>query len=233
MTFSDMAKSLFLLSMRVCLLALGLSGGVGSMRAAKVGDTLEAVLAEKGKPVSRAELGDAVILNYPDMSIHLRQGAVTEVKAKSAVRPIPPKPTAAPKKPASLAAGSKLGPVTSGWLTSFPQAREEAKASGRRILLFFTGSDWSEPSKKLKSEVLDTPQFMAYAEEKLILVEFDFPKAQSISPDLRQQTVEMAQAFGVRAFPTLVVLGPDLKPLASYGYEEGGPAGYIASIEGL
>ena len=62
------------------------------------------------------------------------------------------------------------------WQTDYARALEKAKAENKRVLLDFTGSDWCGPCIELRKRVLSRPDFAAYAEKNLILVEIDYPK---------------------------------------------------------
>jgi len=69
------------------------------------GDTYEKVLAEKGKPKSQAEVGKNRILNYPDVTIQLRDNIVTTIKWQkepppARAEPTPPPPATPSPEPA-------------------------------------------------------------------------------------------------------------------------------------
>jgi len=49
--------------------------------AAKIGDTYEQVIAEKGHPKTQVEAGPRRVLQYPDMSIVLKNGLVTTIRS--------------------------------------------------------------------------------------------------------------------------------------------------------
>jgi len=63
------------------------------------------------------------------------------------------------------------------WLTSWDAAAKQSKATGRPILMDFTGSDWCIWCKRLKSEVFDTDEFKKWASQKVVLLEVDFPQS--------------------------------------------------------
>ncbi|MGL4631477.1 MAG: thioredoxin family protein [Leadbetterella sp.] len=66
--------------------------------------------------------------------------------------------------------------ISNGWGTDFDQAKKQAKAQKKPILLNFSGSDWCKTCMNLKQKVLGTQEFLNYATTKLILVNADFPK---------------------------------------------------------
>ena len=67
------------------------------------------------------------------------------------------------------------------WLTDVHAALNKAAAEHKYVLLDFTGSDWCGWCKKLKAEVFDQPEFIAFAKDNLVLVEVDFPRQKQLS----------------------------------------------------
>ena len=123
---------------------------------------------------------------------------------------------------------------SSGWLSDYQKAQQEAKASNKFLLLDFTGSDWCGWCKKFDREILSQSQFKDYARENLVLVELDFPRAKPQSTELRKQNQELAQQYQVQGFPTIVVLNGDGRKVWQYdGYFPDGPAAFVALLEKL
>jgi len=63
-----------------------------------------------------------------------------------------------------------------GWNTNFSQAKTQATASHKLILLNFSGSDWCGPCIRMEKELFASTDFKAYADSNLILVNADFPR---------------------------------------------------------
>ncbi len=74
-----------------------------------IGDTYDHVIAEKGKPTGKIEAGSMVVLQYPDVTIKLRDGVVVSIKAVE-VRKANPAPTPAPQSAANPS-GSGAGGI--------------------------------------------------------------------------------------------------------------------------
>ena len=129
------------------------------------------------------------------------------------------------------------------WLTDFKQAQEKAKADNKLLLLDFTGSDWCGWCIKLNKEVFSKPEFKEYATKNLILMEVDFPRRKQLAEDLLKQNMGLAQQFQIEAFPTIIVLNSEGKPLGALSYDSavppdskttiGSPGTFIANIEKL
>ena len=63
-----------------------------------------------------------------------------------------------------------------GWMVDMEKAYKVSKETGKPIMANFTGSDWCGWCKKLKYEVFDKPEFKAWADKNVVLVELDFPR---------------------------------------------------------
>lgn len=94
------------------------------------------------------------------------------------------------------------------WLNDMSTAREQAAQQNKAIFVNFTGSDWCGYCMELKKNVLSTPEFEAYADDKLILLEVDIPRA-PLPPAIRSTREQLCRDYGVRAFPTCLVLSAD------------------------
>jgi protein disulfide-isomerase len=230
--------------MKLLSLALAATLLSPSLRALNQGDSLEHVLAEKGKPLSRAEAGSMVILNYADCSIQLRddqvvaiktkvqaQGPLTHTVAQTAPAPAPRANVKTNIKAKDTSAGSDE--EVGDWSTDVRASIAQAQSQHKHIFLFFTGSDWCGWCKRLNREILSTSDFQKYASEKLVLVKLDFPRSHPQPADVKQQNEQLAAHFRIEGFPTVIVLDPSGKPLGKLGYQEGGPGPFIQALERL
>lgn len=98
---------------------------------------------------------------------------------------------------------------SSEWTTDFSRAITEASAKNKYILLNFSGSDWCGPCMKLKKEVLDSEDFLKYADTKLILVRADFPRSKKnkLSPELTKHNENLAEKYNKEGkFPFTVLI---------------------------
>lgn len=199
--------------------------------AVEIGDTYEKVIQEKGAPAGKMEAGGTQILRYTEQTIKLKDGKVVSITAASRAGDSHAAPVARPaeSKPAKARAPAAKA-VTASWTTDYAAALEEAKAQNRRVLLFFTGSDWCGWCKRLVREILDTPEFVRYAGENLVLVELDFPRGKPQAPELKTQNERLARRHQIRGFPTVMVLDSAGKPVGRLGYQEGGPKPFVQRL---
>ena len=118
-----------------------------------------------------------------------------------------------------------------GWTEDYDKAVERAKTQNKPILLDFTGSDWCGWCMKMKRESLDTPQFMAYAQQNLVLVTVDFPRKTAQAPATKQQNERLGAKYQVDGYPAFVLIDKTGRELGRQsGYLEGGAAAFIAKL---
>jgi uncharacterized protein YyaL (SSP411 family) len=120
------------------------------------------------------------------------------------------------------------------WNASLPAALAQAQATQRPVLAVFSGSDWCKPCMMLKQEVFDQPEFARFAQDKLVLARFDFPrnKKNRLSDEqtkLNEQAAAQLNSGG--EFPLVVLLSPAGKVLARSNYRSGGVAAYEAYLQ--
>jgi len=120
------------------------------------------------------------------------------------------------------------------WLTDLSTAMDKAKAEKKMVLMDFTGSDWCPPCKALHKTVLTSPEFEAYAETNLILVEVDFPNEKPQTEELKAANKKLARKFEIEGYPTVIVLDAEGKQLSKkVGYSGEKPKNFIADLEKL
>jgi len=133
---------------------------------------------------------------------------------------------------AAFAAFTTVASAAEGWMTDYTKALEKAKAEKKMVLLDFTGSDWCPPCKMLEADIFSQAKFKEYAEKNLVLVELDFPQTKTLPDDVKKQNDKLAKDYGIRGFPTIVVLDPEGKKVKEHvGYLKGGPDALIAEVE--
>ncbi|MFM1547921.1 MAG: thioredoxin family protein [Lentisphaeria bacterium] len=119
------------------------------------------------------------------------------------------------------------------WETDFKRAAKKADRKDRYMLLDFTGSDWCGWCIKLNKEVFDKSDFKDYARKNLILVEVDFPRMKKQKKSLEEQNADLALEYGIRGYPTIIILAPDGTLVAKTGYKRGGAEKYVEHLKKL
>ena len=117
------------------------------------------------------------------------------------------------------------------WLTNYDQAMAAAKEKDLPVLINFSGSDWCIWCIKLMEEVFDKEEFVAYAEENLVLLNLDFPRKSAQSKEVQAANQALAERFGIEGFPTIILLDSKGGKIGQTGYQPGGPKVYIDHLK--
>lgn len=124
------------------------------------------------------------------------------------------------------------------WMADLEPALELARRENKDVLVDFTGSDWCGWCIRLDKEVFSHDEFLDYVDDKFVLVALDFPREggevwQAMPDDLRERNANEAQRYGIRGFPTILLLSPDGVEYGRTGYREGGPEPYSEHLDEL
>ena len=145
-------------------------------------------------------------------SLSLVAGAATP---KSATPPEMPK-TSTPK----------------GWTDDFVAAKRQAAKEKKFILADFSGSDWCGWCMKLDKEVFATEEFLSKASDNFILLMIDSPRDKTrLSEKAAKQNPGLRQRYGIRGYPTVLILDSRGEVLYKTGYRAGGPIAYLKHLE--
>ena len=194
------------------------------------GDDLRRMIEELGEPSGQIQRGETTVYSYPDGAIHARDGKVVSVSEGffgspdviqkgngdvSAVR-LGGEPVAMEAAGPSTEEGKTAESV---WLEDPSAAREQASSAGKPLLMFFTGSDWCVWCQRLEREVLKQPAFIEFARSEIVALKVDFPQRNPLPAEQRERNQQLAEAWGVEGFPTLVLLNPEGESLGRTGYQ--------------
>lgn len=115
--------------------------------------------------------------------------------------------------------------------STIEEALAAARAENRDVLVDFSGSDWCGWCIRLNEEVFDTPAWRDTGAKRFLLVELDFPRRRQLPDSQRLYNERIRDQFGVTGFPTVFVLDSAGRAYARTGYQEGGPAEYLAHLD--
>lgn len=122
------------------------------------------------------------------------------------------------------------------WLTNLEEAKIQAQAESKNIVLVFSGSDWCTPCIKLEKNIWMSDEFKNEAAEKWILVKANFPrkKANQLSQEQTKHNRQLAEKYNKEgSFPLVVILSPEGKLLGKTGFKNISPSEYIDMIHSL
>ena len=112
----------------------------------------------------------------------------------------------------------------------FEKVQEKAAKSGLSILLVFS-ANWSEQSKTLSKDVLNSPDFKRFVRDHFIIFKVDFSRGQK-DEDIRKLNNELSNKYKIHGIPSLVVADSSGKMVASApGTLNGDANAYIAWLE--
>lgn len=117
-----------------------------------------------------------------------------------------------------------------GWIENFEAAKKQAAKENKDILIDFTGSDWCGWCIKLKNEVFTKAEFKKDAPRHFVLLELDYPREKKQSSEIKAQNAKLQALFGVRGFPTIMLVDSKGRPYARTGYQQGGPDNYLKHL---
>lgn len=95
------------------------------------------------------------------------------------------------------------------WSSDLDAAKKQAQQENKMILLNFSGSDWCGPCIRLHKEIFSSEAFSAYAKDKLVLLNADFPrlKKNQLSKSRQLQNNKLADEYNAGgAFPLTLLL---------------------------
>ena len=140
---------------------------------------------------------------------------------------------AAPPETAAVPAETAAAPKKAVWLENYSEALKLAEKEKKPVLVNFTGSDWCIWCIRLPDQVLSQPAFQNYAAGNLILLKVDFPRKSSQTAAQRKANNALSEKYGVRGFPTILLLNSDGAVIGKTGYRRGGAEAYVKHLQQL
>lgn len=109
------------------------------------------------------------------------------------------------------------------WHTDLEAAKKTAAATGKNILLVFSGPEWCTNCTKLDELVWSSPEFKAEAEKSWVLLRADFDQKKGV-PDpvnVNDMKIILAEKYNRDGFfPFIVLLDKTGRKLGKTGYED-------------
>lgn len=92
---------------------------------------------------------------------------------------------------------------------TFDQSLSKAQSEHKKILLFFSGSDWCAPCVKFKKFFVETDQFKSFSNENLVIYNADFPrqKKNQLAKEIATENGKLADKYNSKGqFPMILLL---------------------------
>ena len=90
--------------------------------------------------------------------------------------------------------------------TDYEIAKSEALKQNKDILIVLTGSDWCKPCIKMKKNVFLNPEFIKFAEEKLIVFEVNLERHIDMDSKLYKNYDFFKKKYQTNTLPCLILI---------------------------
>ena len=125
--------------------------------------------------------------------------------------------------------------IDQAWLTNLNQAKKIAVEKNELILLNFSGSDWCGPCMRMRKEIFESSEFKGFADDKLVLVNADFPRSKKnkLSKEQARENDSMAEQYNSNGkFPFTLLLTSEGKILKEWeGLPDAKPGKFVEEIK--
>lgn len=116
------------------------------------------------------------------------------------------------------------------WLSDIRHARAIVAQQPRRcVFLYFTDS--SEFCQKFEKEILQTEEFTGWPFHAFVLVKLDYTKSSQRPKYLEDQNRELADLYGIRGYPTVILINPKGQKIGEGRYMKGGPKPFLEELK--
>lgn len=128
-------------------------------------------------------------------------------------------------------------PGSSTWLTDYNQAKVEAANKHKLVLISFSGSDWCGPCIRTRKEIFNTETFQDFANDRLVLVQADFPRAKKnqLSKEQIKKNELLADQYNKEGiFPLTLLVNEKGKVLIQWeGFPNESPSDFVKEIKAI
>ncbi|MEW7278142.1 thioredoxin family protein [Aquimarina sp. 2201CG1-2-11] len=93
------------------------------------------------------------------------------------------------------------------WLQDFDKAKSIAKKKNKKVLLYFSGSDWCAPCKMLKKDFFENDKFKKYT-SSFVLMLVDIPRNRDLLTEKqREQNAKLLEQYNTqKSFPLVTII---------------------------
>lgn len=105
---------------------------------------------------------------------------------------------------------------TINWVSSYKEALKKIKKEEKPMLIYFKGSDWCGPCKKLDKELFATEKFKNLSKDNFVLYEADIPFNEDlVAKEKLEMNKKLAKKFKISSYPTLLFINHKQKVIDS------------------
>ena len=92
-------------------------------------------------------------------------------------------------------------------------AKKESESSKKNILIILTGAEWCKPCVKMEKNVIDSKEFIDYANENLIILEINLPRHWNYDSKVVKDYERFKNKYETNALPSLILVDKDGKEI--------------------
>lgn len=134
----------------------------------------------------------------------------------------------------ALLSAISIAAVPEGWTDDFAAAQKAAAKSEKPMAVLFTGSDWCPWCVRLADEILLKKDFREASSNDFVFVYLDYPSDESLQTSARRAANRtLLEKYGVRGFPTLLVMDAKGSVLGKTGYRRTSAKEYAEHLRSL
>ena len=116
------------------------------------------------------------------------------------------------------------------WLTDVRLAKAIVAQQPKRILFLYFKDD-SEFSQKMDKEIIQSEEMTGWPYYHCVLVRLDYSKSTTRPKALDQQNTEMANLYGVRGYPFVIMVNPKGQKIGESKYMKGGGKTFVEEMK--
>jgi len=116
------------------------------------------------------------------------------------------------------------------WLTDIRTARAIVAQQPKRVLFIYF-EDGTEYCKKFEKEILETEEFTGWPYYHVVLVKLDYTKGVERPKLLNEQNEELANLYGVRGYPFVILVNNKGQKVGEAKYQRGGPKPFVDELK--
>lgn len=102
-----------------------------------------------------------------------------------------------------LTTSSSVGQVAK--IDNWEVAQEKALSQKKSILIILTGEEWCRPCMKMERDVINHPEFISFANTRLVIFEINLPKPIELNSSVYKMYRVFSEKYQTNALPSLIL----------------------------
>lgn len=94
------------------------------------------------------------------------------------------------------------------WVKPYRKARSQAIAQKKKLLIYFSGSDWCMEGRRVERTLFRSRAFRELSREKYVLYNADFPRHKVLGQEATEYNRRLANRYGIHHYPAVILIDP-------------------------